>query len=271
MRHFFTHIYSEGPWLSTILQYVAVLTQERPIKIWVLGKCEQRYEKRKREINGERADIKQEIRAVMIKKDQVWRKPFRFSSSLFFWLLLVRDVMFSLKKANFLKAIRSQRFSQKRFTVRCDSARFPQIGAQVTLRGPTERPGVPDKTFSLQGGKSGRAWQSQGSVTQFTAGDLLQHEREKVIQAESVSKPTLSAEHQDVCLAALSVPLCARGKEWVRCPARNNRRCWWCVWQRQRTVGSLHVGLKLAYGLMYAPASLCQLRRQDVCDSAVVQ
>lgn len=32
-------------------------------------------------------------------------------------------------------------------------------------------------------------------MTQFTARDLLQHEREKAIQAESVSKPTLCLLH----------------------------------------------------------------------------
>lgn len=47
--------------------------------------------------------------------------------------------------------------------------------------------------FNLQG----KGWdrKTQSSVTQFTAGDLLQHEREKVIQAESVSEPTLCLLH----------------------------------------------------------------------------
>lgn len=88
--------------------------------------------------------------------------------------------------------------------------------------------------FNLQG----KGWdrKTQSSVTQFTAGDLLQHEREKVIQAESVSEPTLCLLHINTFVLEVCQCHCA-GKMTQVCSSQQ-----WdmllvyvcvCVWQRQ--------------------------------------
>lgn len=53
--------------------------------------------------------------------------------------------------------------------------------------------------------------ETQTTVTQFTAGDLLQHEREKVVQAESVSKPTVCLLHISTFVLEPCQCDCARG------------------------------------------------------------
>lgn len=50
-------------------------------------------------------------------------------------------------------------------------------------------------------------------MTQFTAGDLLQHEREKVVQAESVSRPTLCLLHINTFVLELCQCHCAGGND----------------------------------------------------------
>lgn len=56
--------------------------------------------------------------------------------------------------------------------------------------------------------------ETQSTVTQFTAGDLLQHEREKVVQAESVSKPTVCLLHISTFVLEPCQCYCARGWWW---------------------------------------------------------
>lgn len=61
-------------------------------------------------------------------------------------------------------------------------------------------------------GKKGRDRETQSSVTQFTARDLLQHEREKATQAESVSKPALRLLHVNTFVLELCQRYCEGGK-----------------------------------------------------------
>lgn len=75
------------------------------------------------------------------------------------------------------------------------------------------RPGAPNKMFNSQAKKRrGRHKESQSSVTQSTSGDLLQHEREKVIEAERVSKPALCLPHINTFVLELCQCHCAMEK-----------------------------------------------------------
>lgn len=83
---------------------------------------------------------------------------------------------------------------------------------QVTLRGPTAARCAREAVQLTQRGKREGQRETQSSVTQFTARDLLQHEREKATQAESVSKPALRLLHVNTFVLELCQPYCEGGK-----------------------------------------------------------